>query len=113
MGRAANGAVTYAPIGPQIEHGFEMGGSRIYPWDTGLAITPSSEYSDYIGAASGVPQSPPVGSLYDTTGSTSEAPNSAELEASAHPFGRTSPLPWVVLGLIGAVYAMHHIHYKD
>lgn len=116
MSRKAQGnqfAATLAPIGPQIDNGYEMGGSRMYPFSTSLAISPPSYYSDYIGTGSGLPVSVPVGGLPDTIGTagSEQVPSSAAVQAAAHPWGRTSPLPWVVAGL-GALLAVHYLHYK-
>lgn len=109
MARGNN--VSYAAIGPNIDNGFEMGGSRIYPFSTGLAIRPTAMYSDYIGSGQGLPVSPPVGSLSTTIGTAGASTDAAVVQATAHPWGRTSPLPWVVIGLVGAVAAMHVLHY--
>lgn len=105
---------TMAPIGPQIDNGFEMGGSRLYPFSDGLAIQPPSYYSDYIGTGHGFPQTAvPAGALPDTIGTSGagDIPSSADIHAAAHPWGRTSPLPWVIGGLL-AIVAVHHLHYK-
>lgn len=115
-GKRGNGAVSYAmsyaPVGNPLENGFELGGSRMYPFSTGLAITPPAYYSDYIGPATGLPVSVPAGSLPDTIGADSGS-HAAMVDAAEHPFGRTSPLPWVVIGLLGGVGALWATHYKE
>lgn len=111
-GNRSAGVVTFAPIGGSLENGYEIGGSRMYPFSTGLAITPPAYYSDYIGPATGLPVSVPAGSLPDTTGAEHSS-HAAMVEAAEHPFGRTSPLPWVVVGLVGGVAALWATHYKE
>jgi hypothetical protein len=96
-----NSTVDFGPVGDVLYNGYDNGGARFYPWDTGLAIVPTSMYSDYLGTGSGVPTDPPAGVLPDTAGEYGgTSPNGAQIEASAHPFGRTSPLPWVLAGLL-------------
>lgn len=106
---ARGSAVEYAPVGPTLQNGFDLGGSRIYPFSTGLAITPPVTYSDYVGPASGLPVAPPVAAQSATTGTGS---GSGLAKAVTHPFSRYSPLPWVLLGLFGAVAATHLVHYR-
>jgi hypothetical protein len=114
MAKAASGNVNFAPVGDTLDNGFDIGGSRIYPWSTSLAIAPPAYYSDYIGPATGLPVSVPAASLPDTVGAGQSAGNGgAVAHAAAHPWGRTSPLPWVALGLVGAAVAMHQVHYKS
>lgn len=110
-GRAQGATIIAAPVGDVIDNGYDVGGGRNYLWSHGLAMSPPTMYSDYLGPASGVPQAPPVGSLPDTIGSSygGEAPTAAELEVQAHPWGRTSPLPWVLAGL-GVLLV---VHYRD
>lgn len=108
MGRNQN--IEYAPVGPTVTNGYDLGGSRFYPISAGLAIQPPVMYSDYIGSAAGLPVAPPVAAQ---TGTTGVSQNSMVAKAMAHPFGKDSPLPWVVLGLIGAVAATHAIHYAE
>ena len=113
-GKRSQGAVSFAPVGNTLENGFELGGSRIYPFSTGMAITPPAYYSDYIGPATGLPVSVPAGGLPDTVGVSHDAStHAARVEAAEHPFGRTSPLPWVVVGLIGGVGALYATHYRE
>lgn len=107
MGR--NASIEYAPVGDTLNNGFDLGGSRIYPFSQGLAITPPTQYSSYIGPADGVPISPPVAAQAGTTGVAGGSPLA---KAVSNPFGKDSPLPWVILGLFGAVAATHIIHYK-
>jgi hypothetical protein len=107
MARGQN--VAYGPVGPTINNGLDLGGARIYPFSTGLAITPPSMYSDYIGSASGLPVSPPVAAQAGTTGVSKSSTVAA---AISHPFGHNSPLPWVVAGVVFAVAATHVIHYR-
>jgi hypothetical protein len=111
MARQSN--IEYSPVGETLENGYDLGGSRIYPWSTSLAITPPAYYSDYIGSGQGVPVTPPATSL-SALSATSGHPGStpAMAAATAAPFGRHSPLPWVIGGLILAVFVMHHVHYK-
>lgn len=100
--------MTFAPVGAAINNGFDAGGARIYPFSTSLAISPPAYYSDYIGSAQGLPVAPPVSALAGTAG----APTSTVSQAKAAPWGVNSPLPWVVVGLVGAVLATHMLHYK-
>lgn len=108
MGRAQ--AVAYAPVGTTINNGFDLGGARIYPFSTGLAIRPPTQYSDYIGSGAGLPVAPPVAAQAGTTGVGS---NPVLASAVTSPFGKNSPLPWVIGGLFLAVGATHLIHYAD
>jgi hypothetical protein len=110
---ARQSPIDYAPVGEVLENGYDLGGARIYPWSTSLAISPPAYYSDYIGSGQGVPVTPPVASLSALSG-TSGAPSHSPATASAitAPLGRFSPLPYVVGGLILAVFVMHHVHYK-
>lgn len=101
--------IEFAQVGSQLENGFDLGGARIYPFSTGLAITPPAYYSDYIGNPSGIPVTPPNAALAGTAG----APTSSALNAMANPLGKSSPLLWIVLGLFGAVAAMHALHYTE
>lgn len=103
-------AVEFAPVGASLNNGFDLGGARIYPFSTGLAIQPPSMYSDYIGSAQGLPVAPPVAAQAGTTGTAS---NSMTASAVSKPFGKNSPLPWVIAGLFGAVAATHLIHYAE
>lgn len=102
--------IEFAPVGTTVNNGFDLGGARIYPWSTGLAITPPAMYSDYVGSAAGLPVAPPVSAQAGTTG---VAASSTYGNAVTKPFGKDSPLPWVVLGLFGAVVATHLIHYSE
>lgn len=112
MAGRAQGIITYAPVGPPLDNGFELGGSRIYPWSTGLGLRPPAYYSDYIGPGTGLPVSVPAGSLPDTTGATPTS-HAAVAEVAEHPFGRTSPLPWAAVGLAGGLVALWAIHYRE
>lgn len=110
MGRGM--AIEFAPVGPALENGQDLGGARIYPLSAGLAITPPAEYSNYIGSATGLPVESPVSASPTTTGMTSTGAVSVS-NVMANPLSPTaSPLPWVIAGLFGAVLAMHLIHYK-
>ena len=111
-GKRSQGVLNFAPVGGTLENGYELGGSRIYPISTGMAISPPAYYSDYVGPASGLPVSVPAGSLPDTTGA-SHSSHAASVHAAEHPFGRTSPLPWVVVGLVGGVAALYATHYRE
>jgi|SRR5882672_1383494 len=102
--------LTFSPVGPQLENGLEAGGARIYPWSTGLAISPPAMFQNYIGNADALPVAPPVGSRASTTGTGASAGARA---AISNPLSKWSPLPWVILGLFGAVAAMHLLHYRD
>jgi len=101
--------VAFEPVGTTINNGFDLGGARIYPFSTGLAITPPSMYSDYIGPASGLPVAPPVAAQ---AGSTGVAQSSVVANAINKPFGANSPLVWVIAGLFFAVIVTHLVHYK-
>lgn len=102
-------STVFAPVGPTLNNGMDAGGARIYPFDVGLAINPPAYYSNYIGSASGLPVAPPVSALAGTAG----APTNTISQAQASPWGKNSPLPWVAVGLVGAVFATHMLHYKD
>lgn len=108
MGRGVS--VTYGPVGPTLTNGYDLGGARIYPFSAGLAIAPPAMYSDYIGPANGLPVSPPTSAQAGTTGVSGSSTLAA---AVANPFGKNSPLPWVVGGALFAVAATHMIHYRD
>ncbi len=103
--------IEYAPVGPTLQNGYDLGGSRIYPFSTGLAITPPAQYSDYIGSAQGLPVSPPVSALSGTAGTGGR--KQSVVNAVNAPFGKWSPLPWIIGGLILAVVALHAIHYRE
>jgi hypothetical protein len=110
---ARQSAIEYSPVGETLENGYDLGGSRIYPWSTSLAITPPAYYSDYIGSGQGVPVTPPVASLSALSATSGHPGNSpASAAAISQPFGRHSPLPWAIGGLILAVFVMHHVHYR-
>lgn len=102
---------TFAPVGDTLYNGMDSGGARIYPLSTGLAIRPSSQFSDYIGSGQGLPVAPPNAALSGTTGVGGGSPVIAA--AMTKPFGRNSPLPWVIAGLFGAVFATHMLHYTE
>lgn len=105
-------AVTFAPVGDSLYNGMDLGGARIYPISTGLAIRPSSQYSDYIGSGQGLPITPPAAALAGTAGAPGG--NSTAVQAiMAQPFGKHSPLPWIIGGLFLAVGATHYIHYAE
>ena len=107
-----SGAIEFAPVGPDLENGMDLGGARIYPFSQGLAITPPAQYSNYVGSASGLPIASPVAAMSGTQGMASQG--TIDMAGTqSQPLSLTkSPLPWVVLGLFGAVAAMHLIHYK-
>ena len=107
MARGSN--VDYTPVGATLQNGYDLGGARIYPFSTGLAINPPSYYSNYVGTGTGLPVNPPVAALAGTTGVGKTGVSAAK----AAPFSlAASPLPWVIFGLFGAVAAMHVIHYR-
>lgn len=114
MSRRAAGSIEYAPQGDQLYNGFALGGNTIYPFSSGLAITPPSYYGDYIGSASANPITPPASALSGTAGGNPIGGGSSYGTAHAYsnPFGKWSPVPWVVAGLIFAVIASYHLHYK-
>lgn len=112
MSRAAQGSAVFAPVGSPLDNGYDAGGARIYPISAGMAITPPSYYSDYIGPATGLPVAPPSGELSDTTGATG-GNTAAVLDAAANPWGSTSPLPWVVGGIVVALGALYAVHYHE
>lgn len=104
---ARGSSVEYTPVGSTLQNGYDLGGARIYPFSTGLAINPPSYYSNYVGTGTGLPVNPPVSAISGTTGVQSKA-----ADAASAPFSlAASPLPWVILGLFGAVAALHVIHY--
>ena len=114
MGRGSS--IEFAPVGATLQNGYDLGGARIYPFSTGLAIEPPAQFNNYIGDASGNPaiQSPVV-SAATQTGTTGAASvgSMAVLSAKSSPYDMAkSPLPWVILALFGAVFAMHQMHYK-
>jgi len=109
---AGRAAVPYvAPVGDPLYNGMDNGGSRMYPLSVGLAIAPPSYYGNYIGSGMGIPVNPPISALSGTTGVA--AGNGQVAAAMAHPFGRNSPLPWVLGGLFLAVGATHVLHYAE
>jgi hypothetical protein len=110
---ARQSPIEYAPVGTTLNNGYDLGGARMYPWSESLAITPPAYYSDYIGSGQGVPVTPPVASL-SALSATSGHPSSTPgmMNAMSAPLGRHSPLPWVIGGLILAVFVMHQVHYK-
>jgi hypothetical protein len=111
MGRA-NGMIEFAPVGPTLENGQDLGGARIYPFSTGLAIDPPAMYQNYIGSATGLPVEAPVNATPATSGmSSTGAVSVSNVMANPLDFGK-SPLPWIVVGLFGAVAAMHLVHYR-
>jgi len=105
-----NEPIEYTPVGTVIDNGYDLGGSRIYPWSTGLAISPPAYYSDYIGSGQGLPVTPPVAALSGTSGAPSNSPG--VMQAVKQPYGKHSPLPWIIGGLVFAIVAMHQLHYK-
>jgi hypothetical protein len=109
MGRAAQ-SMEYAPVGQVLNNGYDAGGSRIYPFSRGLAIQPNAQYSSYIGSASGLPIVPPVNALPATGGI---AGNTATSQAVSEPFGRYSPVPWVLGALVVVTLVMYHLHYGN
>lgn len=111
MGRGQS--IEFAPVGSSMQNGFDLGGARIYPFSTGLAIEPPAQFNNYIGDPTGNPAiASPVGAMAGTTGSASTG-SMAVLAAKSNPYDvARSPLPWVILGLFGAVFAMHMMHYK-
>jgi hypothetical protein len=102
--------IDYAPVGDTLYNGQDLGGARIYPFSSGLAITPPSTYSDYIGSAMSLAVTPPVAALTGTAGITGSSPGVAKIKAQ--PFSRYSPLPWLIGALVVAVLATYHIHYR-
>jgi hypothetical protein len=110
---ARGSSIEFAPVGGTLQNGYDLGGARIYPFSTGLAIEPPAQYNNYIGDPTGNPAiQSPVGSMAGAGGASS-AGSLSVLSAKSSPFDFTkSPLPWVVLGLFGAVLAMHQMHYK-
>ena len=112
MGSRAGGTIEFAPVGDSLNNGMDLGGARIYPFSTGLAISPPAEYSNYIGSAMGLPIEAPVSATPTTTGMTSTGAVAVS-NVMANPMDISkSPLPWVIIGLFGAVVAMHMTHYK-
>lgn len=103
-------SVTFAPVGDTNNNGYDLGGARIYPINYGMAVSPSAMWSNYIGPANSLPIAPPIAAQVGTTGVGTSS--NQTVAAITSPFGRKSPLPWVVLGLVGAVIALHFMHYK-
>lgn len=114
MGGRQGGTIEYAPVGDVLYNGFDLGGARFYPWSTGLAITPPSYYGNYVGSADNAPVDPPAATLGSTTGGNPSGGGSSygTSRALTNPFGKWSPVPWLVVGLIFAVFASYHLHYK-
>lgn len=100
-----------SPVGDTLYAGVDNGGARMYPISTGLAIAPPAYYGNYIGSGMGIPVNPPVSALSGTTGVSSA--NGQVAAAMAQPFGRNSPLPWVIGGLFLAVFGTHVLHYAE
>jgi hypothetical protein len=117
MGRAA-GAISYSdfevvPVGDPLYNGLDQGGARNYPWSYSLAIAPPAEYSQNIGPGNSSIIIPPVSALEGTTGAPVGGGSAVGRNAAANPFSlHTSPLVWIILGLLGAVWVMHETHYK-
>jgi hypothetical protein len=109
MGRQSQGTITYANVGDALQNGKDLGGARIYPFSAGLAITPPAYYGDYIGSGTGLPVTPPASAASGTTGANGSY---AVSQAKANPWGPYSPLPWTVVGVVGALAAMYAIHYR-
>ena len=110
---ARGSTVEYTPVGDTLQNGYDLGGSRIYPFSSGLAMQPPAYYSNYVGTGTGLPVTPPAAALAGSSGVTSSGSNPTTETAKASPFSLAkSPLPWVVVGLFGAVAAMHAIHYS-
>lgn len=107
MGRGV--AITYAPVGDTLQNGQDLGGARIYPFSTGLAIKPPAYYGDYIGSGNGLPVTPPTSALSGTAGAGGSYAVSA---AKQNPWGPYSPLPWAMGGIVVALGAMYAIHYR-
>ena len=107
----ARGNMTFVPVGNSLDNGFDAGGARIYPFSSSLAVEPPAMYSSYLGSANTLPVASPVEATASQAGSTGASPSGLSA-AMANPFGNSSPLPWVVVGLFGAVAAMHFLHYK-
>jgi hypothetical protein len=114
MGRQAqSAALDFGMVGDTLYNGFDNGGARNYFWSQGLAITPPADYSQNIGPGNSSIIIPPVSALEGTTGAPVGGGSAIGRTASANPLNfHTSPLPWIILGLLGAVYVMHETHYK-
>ena len=107
MSRASSGTITYAPVGDPLYNGMDLGGARIYPFSNSLAVAPPVQYSSYIGSGTGLPTSPPAAALTTTAGGGGAAGHIV-----GAPWGKSSPLPWVVGGLVVSLGAMYAIHYR-
>ena len=109
------GAPPGVAVGDTLLNGTNLGGARIYPIREDL-IRPTAQYTQYIGSAGGIPQTPPVAGLTSTAGIADGSRSAVDATPSdgavAAPWGRLSPLPWVIGGLFAAVVAMHLRHYK-
>lgn len=105
------GAIAVAPMGPSIQNGMEVGGNVIYPYSHGLAFSPPAMYSTYIGSANGNPITPPVSALVGTTGVIGAGISPDGAQAQAKPFGRHSPLLWIIGAVILGLVVMHRKGY--
>jgi hypothetical protein len=112
--RSAQGSVDYGPVGDVLFNGWDQGGARNYYYSTGLAIVPPADYSQNIGPGNSPIIVPPVSALQGTAGSAVGGGASTGTRAAlASPFSvKWSPLPYVLLGLAGAVAFMYYRHYK-
>ena len=113
MGGRAQGAVSFARVGPSLENGYDEGGARIYPFSAGLAISPPAYYGDYIGSGTGLAVAPPAASLVSTAGAGGPGAGVAA-HVSEHPWSlQWSPLPYVVGGVVLSVVALYALHYRE
>ncbi len=106
-----SGSIEVGPIGPTLQNGMAVGGNNIYPYSKSLAFSPPAQFSTYIGSASGNPITPPVSALRGTTGVIGPGANPDGAKAMASPFGKHSPLPWLVGFLLLALLVMHRKGY--
>lgn len=105
------GMIEVAPVGPTIQNGLDVGGARIYPYSTSLAFHPPAQYSNYIGSGNGNPITPPVSALVGTSGVIGAGMSPDGAKAVAHPYGKHSPLLWIVGFLVLALLVMHRKGY--
>lgn len=112
--RARAAAIDVAPVGDSLYNGLDVGGARIYPFSQGLAIQPPAYYSNYIGSGGGLPITPPVSALEGTSGGNpiGGGASPSDQQAQAHPFGRHSPILWILAAFILTLVVMYVNGYR-
>lgn len=100
--------------GDSLTNTIEIGGSRFPTWDQG-GLTPQGYGPILNNATYALPSVPPTYGDVSGTGAIPQpnAGNSSALAAGTAPFSlKQSPLVWAVIGVIGGLYAIHHVAWK-